>query len=491
MFCASSIVLNAQTGKLFFTPEIKYDIATLSGIIDGMIPDDSVFKPINLSFTNVVTEERMSYDVPVKKDGTFSLSVPIQCTCICPISSDYFNGSICLTPGEETILEISYDSNRNKHVKLINNLGFTADDALNIQDVVDEAVTQSSIHDTRDNDIVSPEIFSQHVINRLTKCIKLIDNTDKLSGVAKQIATSEVKVWFITTFLFDYAKWMNLVYLSQSKADSVQKEFHPQVPGKLYYSSLKSLKLYDTANFCASFYSNFLQLLLINDTLAIPAIGNMPINKWLSIVKDILKEDLGCDKGLFYDLLACHAYVKQLNYLNTLSEIQKNNIRSYFTNKSFVNILFDENEKVILAADKKNKINIYEISESSNHLMDSIVAKYKGKVVFVDFWATWCGWCLKAMNESEIVRKELEYKDVVFVYVTDHSSPRELWEQKIYKLGGEQYYLSNKEMGNLYQTYDFTGLPHYLIFDKNGVLKYNKTSFMGNENMRKWIEELL
>lgn len=194
---------------------------------------------------------------------------------------------------------------------------------------------------------------------------------------------------------------------------------------------------------------------------------------------------------MFYDLLVSNAYANQLNEMNPLSDIQKKNIISYFVNKSFTDILIDENEKVIQLAAKSSKERIFKIDRSSDKVMDSIISKYKGTVVFVDFWATWCAPCLAAMQISESVKREFENNDVVFVYITCPSSPRKTWEQKITGIRGEHYYVTEKEWDNLNKTYSFTGIPHYLIFDKSGIIKHNYHSFMGNENMKKWIRDLL
>jgi len=242
-------------------------------------------------------------------------------------------------------------------------------------------------------------------------------------------------------------------------------------------------------------YSEVLQTLLSNKSLNIPAINDMPVENWIKEVKTIMTDLIGSGTGMFYDLLAANAYARQFNNeVKPLSDKQKENIKSYFKNEEVTKILLKKNDEIVkLDEEKQRTITIINTTPAvpKEDLMNAIISKYKGKAILVDFWATWCLPCMEAMKANKNVKSEFHDKNIEFVYITTVSSPRELWEKKIKMIGGEQYYLTSDEWEYILDSFEFTGIPTYLFYDKKGMLKDKVTGYLGEEKMRKMIGSLL
>ena len=125
----------------------------------------------------------------------------------------------------------------------------------------------------------------------------------------------------------------------------------------------------------------------------------------------------------------------------------------------------------------------------------SVIAKnYKGKVVVIDFWATWCGPCRQAMKLIDEIKPELQEKGVVFVYITGESSPLEKWQGMIANIEGEHYRLTNKQWSELCGDLGLLGIPSYMILNKDGSTAYDnfKTGgYPGSEVLQNQTEVAL
>jgi len=102
-------------------------------------------------------------------------------------------------------------------------------------------------------------------------------------------------------------------------------------------------------------------------------------------------------------------------------------------------------------------------------MFDAILAKYKGKVVFIDFWATWCGPCMAAMKSIEPVKEEMKNKDVVFLYLTGETSPLNAFTQAYPDISGEHYRVSAAQWKYWSNTFGIRGIPFYMTYDRQGM----------------------
>ena len=124
-------------------------------------------------------------------------------------------------------------------------------------------------------------------------------------------------------------------------------------------------------------------------------------------------------------------------------------------------------------------------------ILQVILDKYKGKVVFIDIWATWCAPCLKGHKAIQPIKEELKDKGIVFVYLTSPVSPLSTWESMIPEISGENYYLTEAQMSHILNHYKSTGYPTYAIYDKNGRQTFLTTGFHGIEKMKAKLTEIL
>lgn len=118
--------------------------------------------------------------------------------------------------------------------------------------------------------------------------------------------------------------------------------------------------------------------------------------------------------------------------------------------------------------------------------------KEDGKVVVLDFWATWCGPCVEALPEVQELAKKFEGKDVRFYAVNVSETPEAIGEfLKTHEL--ELPVLVDPE-GQLSVAYAATAIPQTVLIGKGGRVEAVHVGFDPGESMsilEKEIETLL
>lgn len=112
----------------------------------------------------------------------------------------------------------------------------------------------------------------------------------------------------------------------------------------------------------------------------------------------------------------------------------------------------------------------------------------KGKVVLVDFWASWCSPCRKNMPELRELRKKYKNLEIVGISLDDN---KDNWER-----ASEYEKIDWPQFSNLKgwdepasRVYGVRGIPHIALIDKDGTIV--SRAILHSEALKYKIEELL
>ena len=101
------------------------------------------------------------------------------------------------------------------------------------------------------------------------------------------------------------------------------------------------------------------------------------------------------------------------------------------------------------------------------------LADYKGKVVYLDFWASWCGPCLRELPYSKKLKEEFDGKDIVFLYVSIDEDAKS-WKDAIAKKNISGVHVNAPDFDHpVAQSYNISGVPTYFLIGKDGKIISN------------------
>ena len=153
--------------------------------------------------------------------------------------------------------------------------------------------------------------------------------------------------------------------------------------------------------------------------------------------------------------------------------------RAEFPNSPFLNVLEPGVKENLRFQNSRITDKDYHIltCDSTITSLEDAVKPFKGKVVYIDVWATWCGPCLKEFQYLPALKEKAHNMDVVYQYISiDRPEERKKWEKTIayHQLKGYHLLVNEKlgkslytELGNERQ---ILSIPCFVIIDKTGKI---------------------
>lgn len=171
-------------------------------------------------------------------------------------------------------------------------------------------------------------------------------------------------------------------------------------------------------------------------------------------------------------------------------EIVAPKIKPYMTSKASKEFLL-EYEKVLhkSVGQKGLEFTYKDINDKPVSFSD-----FKGKYVYIDLWATWCGPCKVEIPHMKKIEEDYHGKNVVFISLS-LDAPKDIQKWKDYvkknELKGIQIMADNAFKSDVAKNYEVTAIPRFLLFDTKGNIINADALRPSNPELRVQLDKLL
>jgi thiol-disulfide isomerase/thioredoxin len=424
--------------------------------------------------------------IAVNREGRFSFNLPVVEQKFGTLTFKGKRYLLLLSPGKNLTLSLNTADN------LINKFTGTAASENKLLYRLD--LMQTPVFRAPENVIkavkLSPAAIQEQVVRpwlaARDKQLDLINRTSGLSKADKRLISQELKANAITQLSYFARNDMRMkrgdlitFLLSLYKDVSPKPDVFPA--GPLYFEFADSYVGYLEAASFQDFQQHgndpkrllkYYGISLDSSNVLVSQKGKMYMN-WLAVKNNfepLVAEamlaqaiDAKCQekaisevRPLMQEFKACYPQSRySIRLGNTIDHLEA----QLATNKG--------NQAIEIIEDYKQISSIYEL-----------INRYKGKVIYLDLWGTWCAPCRYELGFSPKLKQHFQEKDVLFVYLDmDDDAKDANWREFVHlnNLTGLHLRKSNNDIQKIWEELqplkDRQGMyPSYFIFDKSGKL---------------------
>jgi thiol-disulfide isomerase/thioredoxin len=305
------------------------------------------------------------------------------------------------------------------------------------------------------NKNLKPKEFKKYLEGKKEKRIKFINQLLSQYNNVPEIFKKHLRMRTLTEYISHLCDYPHH-HCSMNKKDVSKLKL-----GKNYYEIFDHYEL-NESNFADSdreigFYNKF-------------KIKTQDLDDLLEIKNQFMREILVC--RYIASQLRERGYEEWTEY----ESIVRNRINTPILYSSITNY-YQNLKKVALQKSEKVEISNKKFG-SVEKLLNKIKEKHKGKVIYIDCWATWCAPCREEIQRSKPFHKRFEEKDVAFIFLC-LDSPKKQWKNviKSENIEGDHYFLDINQSQLIRKMYEISGVPFYILLNKNGKLVLKGNAF--------------
>ena len=117
------------------------------------------------------------------------------------------------------------------------------------------------------------------------------------------------------------------------------------------------------------------------------------------------------------------------------------------------------------------------------------VSDYRGKVVVLTFWASWCGYCLKELPVLENVQRKVGAERIAVVAINTDMDAADYRAMRRRMKDFQITMTADRRDANISKDYGVKGLPHMVMVDKKGEVAYTHVGY-SVESLDGFVDEI-